>query len=176
MFLFQRIEETTMKYNDARHAVGEFMIQEWKNLHAYTITDIAEKTYTSKSTVTRFAKSLGYDGWREFMKDYVEEIRYETAHSKSIDFNFPFSEKDNLLEISESIRQIHIESVEETADLIKPEILKEATKRLINAKRIVIFAASPNTYLAEIFKRKLLSIGYMAMVPNMEKLALLLLR
>ena len=28
MFLFQKIEETMMKYTDARHAVGEFIIQE----------------------------------------------------------------------------------------------------------------------------------------------------
>ncbi len=52
MFLFQKIEETTLRYTDARHAVGEFIIQEWKNLHQYTIADIAERTFTSKATVT----------------------------------------------------------------------------------------------------------------------------
>lgn len=28
MFLIQKIEETMMKYSDARHAVGEFILRE----------------------------------------------------------------------------------------------------------------------------------------------------
>lgn len=62
MFLFQKIEETMMKYSDARHAVGEFIIREQGKVHEYTIGEIAERTYTSKATVVRFAKAMGYDG------------------------------------------------------------------------------------------------------------------
>lgn len=78
MFLFQRIEETMMRYTDARHAVGEFIIQEQGNAYKYTISEIAERTYTSKATVVRFAKSMGYDGWKEFMKDYIAEVHYQS--------------------------------------------------------------------------------------------------
>ncbi len=96
MFLFQKIEETTMKYTDARHAVGEFIIKEQGNIYKYTISEIAEKTFTSKATVVRFAKSMGYEGWKEFMKDYVTEIQYQNAHKGDIDFNFPFDENDSM--------------------------------------------------------------------------------
>lgn len=44
--------------------------------------EIAEKTYTSKATVIRFAKAMGYDGWKEFMKDYIAEIQYRKNFEK----------------------------------------------------------------------------------------------
>ncbi len=166
MFLFQKIEETTLRYTDARHAVGEFIIQEWKNLHQYTIADIAERTFTSKATVTRFAKSLGYDGWREFMKDYIEEIRYENAHESDLDFNFPFQAYDTPQQIAEQIKRLQVETIEDTADLLDFVMLKTAVDRLVAARQVVIFAASPNSYYAELFRRKLAAIGYIVSVAK----------
>ena len=164
MFLFQKVEETTMKYTDARHAVGEFIIKEQGNLHKYTIGDIAERTYTSKATVTRFAKAMGYDGWREFMKDYIEEVRHENSHKSEIDWNFPFTEDDSDESIMENLRKLQIESINETADLIDRDVLNQAVSYLQAAKRIVIFGASPNIYFGELMRRNLLSIGKVASV------------
>lgn len=164
MFLFQKVEETTMKYTDARHAVGEFIIREQGNLHKYTIGDIAERTYTSKATVTRFAKAMGYDGWREFMKDYIEEVRHENAHKSEIDWNFPFTEDDSDESIIENLRKLQIESINETADLINKDVLNQAVSYLRAAKRIVIFGASPNIYFGELMRRNLLSIGKVASI------------
>ncbi len=164
MFLFQKVEETTMKYTDARHAVGEFIIREQGNLYKYTIEDIAERTYTSKATVTRFAKAMGYDGWREFMKDYIQEVRHENAHKNEIDWNFPFTEDDSDEHIMENLRRLQIESINETADLIDKGVLNQAVGYLREAKRIVIFGASPNIYFGELMRRNLLSIGKAASV------------
>ncbi len=162
MFLFQKIEEVMMEYSDARHAVGEFIIKEQDNIYKYTVGEIAERTYTSKATVVRFAKALGYDGWKEFMKDYVEEIQYRNAHENDIDFNFPFDEETTYPEILDVIEKMQIETIKETKDLIKMQNLNTAADRIVRAKNIVIFSTSPNNYHAGTFARKLCSIGYLA--------------
>lgn len=162
MFLFQKIEETTMKYLDARHAVGEFIIREQDNLHKYTVSEIAERTYTSKATVVRFAKSMGYEGWKEFMKDYIEEVHHQNAYDNDIDYNFPFKENDKTDTIIDNIRKLQIESINETADLLDKNMLNRAVKYTTEADRIVIFGASPNLYLGELFRRKLYTIGKIA--------------
>ena len=162
MFLFQKIEETMMEYSDARHAVGEFIIQEQENIHNYTISEIAERTYTSKATVVRFAKAMGYSGWKEFMKDYVAEIQYRKAHENDVDYNFPFDENDRTSEILDRIQQLQTETIRETRDLIDTQIMNKAAERIINGKNIVIFSRSPNSYYAGAFARKLCSIGCLA--------------
>lgn len=164
MFLFQKIEETMMKYSDARHAVGEFIIQEQGNAYKYTISEIAERTFTSNATVVRFAKSMGYDGWKEFMKDYIAEVQYQNAHKEDIDFNFPFNENDNQQTVIDRMEKLQIDTIRETKDLMDDSIMNLAVSRIVNAQNIVIFAVSPNSYLGELFARKLCSIGKMARV------------
>lgn len=164
MFLFQKIEETMMKYSDARHAVGEFVIREQEELYKYTISEIAERTYTSKATVVRFAQSMGYDGWKEFMKDYIEEVRYKKAHENGIDYNFPFKENDNTDTIIDNLKKLQIETINETADLLDQKMIDLAVSYIEKAHNVVIFGASPNSYMGELFKRKLFTIGKMATV------------
>ena len=164
MFLFQRIEEIMMKYSDARHAVGAFIIQEKGNVYKYTISEIAERTFTSKATVVRFAKSMGYDGWKEFMKDYIAEVQYQNAHIQDIDFNAPFDQDSDHSTIINNIKKLQVDTLNETADLIEEVMLELAVARMEKAKNIVVFANSPNSYLGELFVRKLYSIGKLARV------------
>ena len=153
-----------MRYTDARHAVGEFILQEPDDLYQYTVTEIAEKTFTSKATVVRFAKAMGYDGWKEFMKDYIAEVKYQKDHQNTVDFNLPFQKDDSVDVIIENIKKLQMESIRETADLLDGRILEKAINDLVKANNVVIFCSSPNTYLGELFKRKLLTIGKRANV------------
>lgn len=159
MFLLQKIEELMMTYGDARHHVGEFVLQEKGNLYRYTINDVAEHTYTSKATVVRFAKTLGFDGWKEFMKEFISEMKYQEHHENDRDVNYPFREEDSTQSIVEKIKMIQIESIQDTADLLDIDMLNKATAYLIKARHIVIFGLSPNTYLCELFRRKMITVG-----------------
>ena len=51
MFLFQKIEETMMRYTDARHAVGEFILQEQDKLYQYTVTETVSYTHLTLPTI-----------------------------------------------------------------------------------------------------------------------------
>lgn len=98
--------------------------------------EIAEKTYTSKATVIRFAKAMGYDGWKEFMKDYIAEIQYRKNFENKIDYNFPFQAGDNLNTILDRMHQLQIETIRETRGLLQNDVLKQAANRIVNAKNV----------------------------------------
>ena len=166
MYLLQRIEEMTLLYKDARRTVAEYVLKEQRNLHKYTIQDISVATYTSKATVTRFAKALGYQGWKEFIHDFVTEIRFQEKYKNSIDVNVPFEEGDSAKQIMEKIKKVQVESIEDTLEQLDINMLNRAVNYLIRAKRIVLYGASPNIYLAEIFRRKLLTIGKQAEIAK----------
>lgn len=105
LFLLQKIEELMMNHHDARYAVGEFVLHEQTNLHHYTISQIAEYTYTSKATVVRFAKTLGFDGWKEFMKAFISEMKYLEQHQGDVDANYPFDAKNTTKEIIDRLKK-----------------------------------------------------------------------
>lgn len=159
MYLFQKIEELMMTYHDARHTIGEFILHEQKNLFQYTINDIANQTYTSKATVTRFAKTLGYEGWKEFMRDYASELHYQEMHKGDIDANFPFHEEDSTQQIMEKMKKVQIDSIQDTSDILDPAMVNLAVSYLLKARHIVIYGLSPNIYYGELFRRKMITIG-----------------
>lgn len=159
LFLLQKIEELMINYRDARYSVGEFVLHEWSNLHKYTINQVAENSYTSKATVVRFAKTLGFEGWKEFMKAYISEMKYLEQHQCDVDANYPFSAKSNTNEIIESLKKVQIESIQDTADLMETDIIEKAVGFLLKAKHIVVFGLSPNVFLGELFRRKMITIG-----------------
>lgn len=159
MFLIQKIEELMVNHPDARYAVGDFVLHEQKNLHNYTINEVAEHSYTSKATVVRFAKTLEFEGWREFMKVFISEMKYLEQHQGDVDANYPFTEDSSVDEIINNIKKVQIESIQDTADLIETDMLEMATSYLLKAKHIVIFGLSPNIFLGELFRRKMITIG-----------------
>lgn len=147
-----------MEYHDARYAVGEFVLHEQSNLHKYTINQIAEYSYTSKATIVRFAKTLGFDGWKEFMKAFISEMKYLEQHKADADVNYPFDAKSSVNEIIDSIKKVQIESIQDSADLLDVEMLEKAVHYLIKAKHIIIFGLSPNIFIGELFRRKMITI------------------
>lgn len=173
MFLMQKIEEMMMNYHDARHAVGEFVLHERNKLHNYTINEVAQYSYTSKSTVVRFAKTLGFVGWKEFMKAYVSEIKYLEQHKTDVDPNYPFTATSTPEQIIENIKKVQIESIQDTADLMETEMLEIATEYLLKARHIVIFGLSPNVFLGELFRRKMITIGKQIDIANLGEMGII---
>src|SRR5699024_11022840 len=111
------------------------------------------------ASVVRFAHALGFEGWREFISQFMEEAHYLEHSSDDVDANYPFQADDSLDEIVKQMKDLHVQSINDTVNLLKEAELKQAIQFFKTSQRIVIFAASPNNYLAKTFQRKMLSIG-----------------
>lgn len=169
MYLFQQIEELKLRYRDARKEVAEFVLQERSHLEKYSMKEVAALTYTSKPTLVRFAKSLGFSGWKEFMQAFIQEEHYQESHYSDIDPNLPFGGEDTTADIIRKISDLQVESILDTADLMVPEDIDLAVRRLLLAKRVVLFGMSPNTLIGQLFRRKMGTIGRMIEVPSVDE-------
>lgn len=166
MNLIQRVEEAAVLYGGGtRKNIGEFILREKSHLYRYSIQEIADATYTSKAALVRFAKELGFSGWRAFLKAFVEEQKYQESHYTDIDPNFPFTAQSSRQDIINQICSLQVESVLDTADLLDRAPLEEAAALLKRSRRVGLFGISPNNLLGESFARKMLSIGRVIDVP-----------
>lgn len=166
MNLIQRVEEAAVLYGGGtRKNIGEFILREKSHLYRYLIQEIADATYTSKAALVRFARELGFSGWRAFLKAFVEEQKYQESHYTDIDPNFPFTAQSSRQDIINQICSLQVESVLDTADLLDHAPLEEAAALLKRSRRVGLFGISPNNLLGELFARKMLSIGQVIDVP-----------
>ena len=74
MLISQRLEKLACARDDSRRTIGTFLIEQAVRFEGLTMADIAREAFTSKATLVRFAKQLGYEGWTEFARAYAREI------------------------------------------------------------------------------------------------------
>ena len=176
MYLLQKIEDFTSICHDARGIIGQYVLEQRDRLKDASIDQVAAACHTSKPTVVRFAKALGFQGWREFHREFLQAVAYDDAHLDDVDINYPFQKGDGIPVITRNLAHVQQQAVEETMRLLDDEILQRAAQRILKARRTVIFTISPNTYLAEIFRRKLMMIGIYVHVAQSEEMGINALR
>lgn len=86
MFLTHRIEEITQQREDTRRAIGLFVLEHREGIADYSGKDVAAATHSSIASVTRFAQTLGYRGWRDFVRDLSAEVSSAATRS-TVDAN-----------------------------------------------------------------------------------------
>lgn len=121
--------------------------------------EIAEKTYTSKSSLVRFAKALGFQGWKDFIEKFLNDTYYEESHYTDIDPNFPIEEGESTKDIVYKISSLMVESILDTTDQLSLKEIDKAVNFMAEANQIALLGQSPNTYLGNLFRRKMMSIG-----------------
>ena len=166
MTLFQRVEELTVtSQNSSKKSIGEFVLRKKSHVSEYTTQQIADETYTSKAALVRFAKALGYQGWKEFAGAFAAEQHYQESHYSDIDPNFPFTGDDTIPDIIRKISSLQVESILDTADLLNPHTMKKAADLLVKSRRTALFGMSPNILLGELFQRRMMTIGKQVEIP-----------
>lgn len=166
MLLFQRIEDMAYTHTDARRAIGELLLAEKSQIKNYSMQEIADRAGTSKSSLVRFAKALGYSGWKEFLEAFLSERYYEESHYTDIDPNFPFKAGDSSQTIALQLSNLAVESVLDTADQLDLNELDKAVLYLRRARQIALLGQPPNTFVGDLFRRKMASIGRNVLMPN----------
>jgi len=159
MFLIQRIEDYAYQTKDTRKQISEFLLKEKSNASNYSMQEIADMNYTSKATLVRYAKKMGFTGWKEFMTEFVKEVYYEETHFSAVDPNMPFNKTDTTQTIVENLTTILTEILQDTAKQLDLEALDKAAKIVLSSKHVVVFGTSPNNIIGDLFKRKMKSIG-----------------
>ncbi|MCT6889539.1 MAG: MurR/RpiR family transcriptional regulator [Lactobacillus sp.] len=172
MLLIKKIEQEAITEKGSRREIANFLLQYDYRLATKTVDEIATQTFTSKASVVRFAKRLGFKGWREFCQEFSKEQQYLKVHKDDINANYPFKKEDTVPTILDNLMDLEIQALEITAHLFKQKNLVKAAEIIANSKLTTLYAESPNNYLAELFKRKLLSIGKQSVVFRDDELGM----
>lgn len=168
MYLFQKLDEM-MLCSDSRRTIADFILKKRGKLGQYTLQEISELTYTSKTSLVRFAQTLGFRGWREFLQEFLEEAHHQDSYFSDVDPNLPFTEEDSTEDIINRISSLQVESILDTADLMEITTLERAVEIMIRSDRIILFGLSPNSLVGEAFRRKMLAIGIVVTIPRTDE-------
>lgn len=146
MFIKERMESE--HFPDSEKVIIRYMLEQELDIEQQSSTQIAKATFSSKSTLVKLAKRLNFSGWSELKKAFLSELRYQAENKHSIDANYPFTAKDNLLTIAKNLAILKQEAIKDTLALQNYTVLKQVGRLLNKSSCIHIFAVTNNNLLA----------------------------
>jgi len=145
-------------------SIANYFLEAGEALREQSARSIATKLYTAPSTVSRFCKRLGYEGYSDFRDDYLDELRYLSSSFTGIDANQPFRKSDDTRTIAAKMGALWRETVDDTLQLVDGEALEHAVRLVARARNVFVYSAGPQSYLAEDFVDKMARIGHRVIV------------
>lgn len=146
-------------------AVIEHIINNPKNLLEMSVTELAEASYTSASTVIRLCKKLGTKGYADLKYIYASEYPEMMKFNESLKTK-PYDKNSEIDDIIHTMPLIYSKAINHTKSMIDRNTLIKATNLIKKAKVIDVYGDGINYEVAKMFCYKLEEIGVMANAYN----------
>lgn len=157
MLIREALENPQLNPNEKK--LGRYLIEQDIKIESETVRTVAKAVYMSPSSVVRFVQKLGFEGFNDFKKQYLKEIRYLSTHFQTIDSNRPFSQNDKNIIIANKMGLLYNETLQDTISLLSHDTLQEAINRIENTEFIAIVVSGAQKGIAYTFKEKMMKIG-----------------
>jgi DNA-binding MurR/RpiR family transcriptional regulator len=139
---------------ESERKIADYILTHPDEITYMSITELAERTYTSEATVIRFAQRLGYSGYAA-LKIALTIDRRDGAVPLPSDLR----PEAGLAALKRTIIQVNIESLTDTAQLLDDDALAQAVAALISARRIEAYGVGGSAVVAHDAYFMLMQIG-----------------
>lgn len=138
-------------------AISTFIIEQGFDLSAMSATRVAQALEISDSTVIRYARMLGCNGFPDLKlqlaaakpdSDAVRQEIYEGIEAG-----------DSIVQIVAKSKRLFTSKIEQSLDLIEPEVIDTCAQLLVNARRIVLVGIGSSAFIALDMNHKLIRCG-----------------
>ncbi|HEV3156402.1 MAG TPA: MurR/RpiR family transcriptional regulator [Candidatus Baltobacteraceae bacterium] len=151
---FVRIDSAFENLRPAEQRVAEFIRKNPEELILLTVTELAEQTKTSESTVVRLCQKIQYKGYQEFKimlaRDLVgpTETVYEDIKAD-----------DSLAKLKTKVFAANAQALKDTLEILSEDDLERAVEALAKARRIEIYGIGGSASLAQDAYHKFMKLG-----------------
>lgn len=142
-----RLQEYKGKVSGAEKGVVTYLLANPEEASSLSIHELAEKSYSSSSTIIRLCRKLGFKGYRDFTKSLVHELALRQSTYE--EWKKEITTGDTLQEIVDKVTYKNMVSLEDTRKLIDLTDLQKCVHLLLNAKTICIFGMGSSLLVAK---------------------------
>lgn len=158
MFLKDILQDKA-QFSQTECLIANYILQRQENIVKDSVRFIAKEIYVAPSTIVHFCQQLGFSGFNDFKKQYLEELNYLSSHFQHIDPNYPFERNDKNTVIAQKIEVLYEETLKDCMSLIEHDSLQKCVNILLQAQYIYICSSGAQRSLSDTFKDKMLKIG-----------------
>jgi RpiR family carbohydrate utilization transcriptional regulator len=142
-------------------AVIEHIIKNPKDLLEMSVTELAEASYTSSSTIVRLCKKLGTKGYADLKFIYASEYPEMMKLKESLKQR-PYDKNTEIDDIIHTMPLIYSKAIDYTRSMIDRNTIIKVVDSMKQAKVIDVYGDGINYEVAKMFCYKLEEIGIRA--------------
>jgi DNA-binding MurR/RpiR family transcriptional regulator len=142
----KQIFARTASLNGAQKRLGHYLQNDSSALLLSNVSDLAQAVGVSKSTVVRFAKSLGYKGFPEFRRDIQKEMRRKVRAAARMEETFAELGDDE--NIFAKLIKRDVELLQETLQAASFPDFHKAVEIIWRARKVFIIGLNASMALA----------------------------
>lgn len=142
--------------------VARYLVENPEEVSQSTITEFAEKSGTSESSIVRVCKRLGYSGFSDLKKNLLGEANGDRNRS----YYPELTAEDDFESTFRKIANTSIQAIKDTMKVISHEQGQKAVKALSKAGKIGFYGLGDAGYVAKTAQYKFLRLGYQVQAPS----------
>jgi DNA-binding MurR/RpiR family transcriptional regulator len=154
---FVRLQGAYSGLRAAEQRVADFVLKHPDELIYLTVTELAERTHTSESTVVRLCQKIGYKGYQEFKIVLARDLVEETTEIYAA-----IEPGDDLATVKTKVFQANAQALRDTIEVLDDGELQRAVDALANARRVEFYGVGGSAPLALDAYHKFLKLGLQA--------------
>ncbi|GAA0371442.1 MurR/RpiR family transcriptional regulator [Alkalibacterium iburiense] len=159
-----KLKEYKKDASPTEKAIIDYILNNPEETSRLTIYMLAERTYTSPSSIIRLCKKNGYGGFKDFIKELIYEQAIRTNYKEVTSSDL--KRTDDIEEIVSKVTHKNIISLEETESLLDYDVLKTCVEKIYNSEKLTIFGMGASQIVAKDAQLKFTRINKMSYVSE----------
>ncbi|MCM3761972.1 MurR/RpiR family transcriptional regulator [Alkalihalobacillus oceani] len=151
---FTRIEASLPKLRGAEKKVVNFIEKNHEEIIHLSITEVAERSQTSESSVVRLCKRLGYKGFQDMKIHLAKEVISPEKQIHEV-----IEKNDDVITIKKKVFQSNIQALYDSLEVCNDSQLEHAVNAISKANRIEFYGTGGSGVVASDAQHKLLKLG-----------------
>lgn len=135
-----RIAEKYSKMTKSEKRIADYFMKRDGNLQLMSITELAEQCEVADSTVFRFCKTLGYQGYNDFKlalaKEQGSAMRARHSQNGELDVYSIITREDDIPTTGQKLKTMYQAALEQTLELLKTDSVAGAADILHRSQRV----------------------------------------
>lgn len=131
------LREARDALSPAERTVADYLLEHPEKAMELGIHKLAEKTFSSPSSIIRMCHRVGFQGYKEFRRAVTYEMAVRRKNQE--EQHEEITRSDSMEDIIEKITYKNIISLEDTKNLLDPETLKKCVELVGSCRTVLLF-------------------------------------
>jgi DNA-binding MurR/RpiR family transcriptional regulator len=142
-----RLQEYAGHASGAEKGAVKYLLEKPESAVKCSVHELAERTFSSPSTIIRLCRKLGFQGYKDFHKSLIYEVA--VRKSTNAEKQKEISREDSLEAIVEKVTYKNISSLENTKKLIDMQTLEACVDLICKCETISLFGIGSSLLVAK---------------------------